>query len=106
MTIIRPARVVLNPSPDDPVRVCWMEVQQLHAVHVGRNHCILMVRQAAHVGRVKELVHIGDQVCTIGCEGVVVERKDGFVGEEAVPCDCTQATRIASALKPLTIFFL
>ena len=37
---------------------------------------------------------------------LVVEREGGFVGEEAVSRGCTQATRIASALKPLTIFFL
>ena len=35
---------------------------------------------------------------------LVVEREDGFVREEAVPCGCTQATRITSALHPLTIF--
>ena len=37
---------------------------------------------------------------------LVVESEDGFVREGAVPCGCTQATRMASALKPLTIFFL
>ena len=37
---------------------------------------------------------------------LVVEREDGFIREEVVPCRCTQATRITSALHPLTIFIL
>ena len=37
---------------------------------------------------------------------LVVEREDGFIREEAVLCSCTQATRITSALHPLTIFIL
>ena len=37
---------------------------------------------------------------------LVVEREDGLIREEAVPCGCTQATRITSALHPLTVSIL
>ena len=37
---------------------------------------------------------------------LVVEREDGFIRGEAVPCRCTQVTQITSALHPLIIFIL
>ena len=37
---------------------------------------------------------------------LVVECEDGLIREEAVPCGCTQATRITSTLHPLTVSIL
>jgi hypothetical protein len=62
-----------------------VEVQHLRAKRIRRLWRAEVVPRAACVSRVVEFAGAGDEVSTVGGEGMVVERKEGFVGKQLIP---------------------